>query len=148
MRTILLGFAIGICLVAFTFAASAQQLCVCTAGCKIASDPYPPGLDQPTSCTVYKGGVQIGTGAVVDSSTIPVSNATTCLPSSAAYVPGPAGSKACFVQIPAQPANSLVTTTTTASNARGESGPSAPYSFQSVAALPVVPPTPTNTRAY
>lgn len=124
------------------------QQCVCTAGCDIASDPYPPAtatVGQPTTCTVYKAGVQIGTGAVVPSTSIPTSNAASCLPSSATYNPGPAGSVACKVTIPAQPVGN-VTLTMRASNAAGSSPDSAAWTFANVAFLPVTPAAPTGLR--
>ena len=133
------------CLLLVSGFAWGQQSCVCTAGCKIASDPFPAGTGSPTSCTVYKGGVLIGTGATVASSTIPLTNATTCLPPSSVYVAGPVGSVACLVTIPAQPAGS-VTLTATATSAAGESVQSAPFVFVSVAALPTVPTAPTGIR--
>jgi hypothetical protein len=131
------------------FAAStsiaAQQLCVCTTGCKIASDPYPPGAAQPTSCTIYKGGVAIASSPTVLSTTIPTNNASVCMPASSTYLPGVAGSVACQVVIPAQVAGS-VTVTMTATNGAGETAASTPLVFTSVAALPVLPPVPANLR--
>jgi len=120
--------------------------CLCTSGCRIASDPYPSGTAQPTSCTVYKAGVSIGTGATVASSTIPLSNAANCQPASAAYVPGPAGNVSCLVTIPAQAAGTTVTLTMTATSAAGESAQSSPFSFVSVAALATIPSPPANQR--
>jgi hypothetical protein len=126
-------------------AAAAQQMCICTAGCKIAADPYPPGSGQPTLCTVYKGGVAIGSSSVVASNTIPLSNATVCLPANTAYSPGVAGSVACQVPIPGQAAG-LVTVTMRASNGVGETADSAAYTFQSVSAFPTLPQVPVNLR--
>jgi hypothetical protein len=124
--------------------AAAQQVCLTTTGAKIASDPFPLTGTQPTSCTVYKGGISIATGFTVLSSSIPSSNAGTCLPPSPTYLPGPAGSVACNVTIPAQPAGT-VTVTMTAS-AGGVEGPqSAPFTFVSAAAFSP-PPAPTNLR--
>jgi hypothetical protein len=120
--------------------------CLCTTGCRIASDPYPTGTAQPTTCTVYKAGVNIGSGAVVASSTIPLSNAANCQPASAAYVPGPAGNVSCLVSIPAQAAGTTVTLTMTATSAAGESAQSSPFSFVSVAALATIPSAPANPR--
>jgi len=125
--------------------ALAQQSCLCTAGCKLASDPYPAGAGQPTTCTVYKGGVSIASGSVVASSTIATSNGTVCLPASAPYVPGPSTNVSCEVTIPAQVAGA-VTITMTASDGAGESSQSAPYTFQSVSILPTLPIAPTNPR--
>lgn len=129
----------------FTFSvAAAQQQCICTAGCKIASDPYPQAGPQPTSCAVYKAGVQIATAPVVASTTIPVSNASVCFPASAPYVQV-AGAVSCEVLIPPQPAGA-VTLTMTATNIVGETAQSAPYTFQSVSALPQLPSVPVNPR--
>jgi hypothetical protein len=119
--------------------------CLCTAGCKLASDPYTAGTSQPTTCTVYKAGVNIGSGPVVASSTIPLSNAAVCQPASAAYVPGPSTNVSCLVTIPAQAAGN-VTVTMTASNAAGESAQTSPFSFNSVAALATIPLVPVNPR--
>jgi hypothetical protein len=133
-------------LVLATTAAVAQGAsCVCTAGCKIAANSYPPGPDQPTACEVFKAGTQIASGPVVASSTIPVSNAGVCQPASAPYVPGVAGSVSCEVTIPPQAAGP-VTITMRASNAAGESADSTAYTFQSVSALPIIPQVPVNLR--
>lgn len=128
--------------------ASAQQQCVCTSGCDIASDSYPPAtqtVGQPTTCAVFKAGTQIGSGAVVPSTSIPTNNASVCLPSSAPYNPGPAGSVACKVTIPAQ-ALGNVTLTMRASNAAGSSPDSAAWTLANVAFLPVIPAAPTGLR--
>jgi hypothetical protein len=126
-------------------AAAAQPSCLCTSGCSIASDPYTTGSGQPTSCTVYKAGVSIGTGAVVASSTIPLSNAAKCTPASPAYVPGVASNVSCLVSIGAQAAGT-VTISMTATDAAGESAQSSPFTFVSVAALPTIPASPLNLR--
>lgn len=133
-----------VALLLFASEAVAQQQCVCTAGCKIASDPYPPSGPTPTSCTVYKAGVAIANSPFANSSTIPASNATVCSPASPTY-PVIAGGIACEVVIPAQPAGS-VTLTMTATNAQGESAQSAAFTFTSVAVLLTVPGTPVNLR--
>jgi len=125
--------------------AFAQQQCVCVGGCKVASAPYPAGIAQPTSCAIYKNGVQIASGPVVASSSIPLSNASICLPADTPYSPGPTGSVSCLVAIPPQVACN-VTLTGTASDAAGESAQSAPFTFVSVAALPTVPTPPTAWR--
>lgn len=127
-----------------THAVAAQQ-CVCTSGCRIASDPYPPTASQPTLCSVYKSGVFVNSANVVPSTNIAASNAAVCQPASAAYSPGPAGSVSCEVTIPAQPAGN-VTITMRASNAAGETGDSTPYTFQSVSTLAVLPQVPVNLR--
>jgi hypothetical protein len=126
-------------------AVAAQPSCLCTAGCKISADAYSAGTAQPTSCTVYKAGVNIGTGAVVASSTIPLSNAAVCTPASPTYVPGPGTNVSCLVTIPAQAAGQI-TLAMTASNAAGESSQSSPFVFNSVAALPTIPAPPGNLR--
>jgi hypothetical protein len=126
--------------------ASAQQQCICTAGCKIASDPYPPGIGQPTTCSVKIGGVVVASASVVASSTIPLSNASVCLPASGTYNPGVTGSVACQVPIAAQANGSTVTVIMNASNAAGLSVDSAAFSFQSVSALATVPQVPMNLR--
>jgi hypothetical protein len=133
----------GVIFAGISYAQAAQ--CVCTTGCKIASDPYPPGTGQPTSCAVYKAGLQIGTSPTVASTTIPTSNASVCAPASATYNPGVAGSVACQVTIPGQPAGN-VTITMRAANAAGETADSAAFTFQSVAALPTLPQVPVNPR--
>lgn len=123
----------------------AAQSCICTAGCKIVSDPYPPGTGQPASCTVYKGSA-IASAPVVLSSTVPLNNNTVCLPASQTYVPGVAGSVSCMVTIPAQAAGN-VTLTMTATNGAGETAQSSLFTFQSVSALPTLPQVPVNLRA-
>jgi hypothetical protein len=130
--------------------AAAQQQCVCTAGCKIASDPYPPPAvnqpdSRPTSCTVTVGGAIVN-APVVASSTILLSNSSICSPASSTYVPGVVGSVACLVAIPSQANGTTVTATMTATNVKGETLPSAPYTFQSVSALTVLPSVPVNLR--
>jgi len=125
-------------------AAAAQQSCLCTTGCVVVSDPYNAGTGLPTACQAVIGATTI-TGSIVDSSTIAVSNATRCSPASPNYVPGPAGSKACSVNVPAQAANTTVTLTMTVSNSAGTS-PGTSFSFQSVSALPTVPPPPGGIR--
>lgn len=119
--------------------------CVCTGGgCKIASDPYPPGADQPTTCKVYVGGTFYISNVVL-SQNMPVNNGNVCQPASPNYNPGVAGSVSCYVSIPAQPTGT-VTLTMTASNAAGESGQSAPFSFVNVAALATLPKVPVVNR--
>jgi len=133
MKIIILNLAF----IALSFSGYVQAAsCLCsTTGCKIVSDPYPAGADQPTTCTVYKAGVVVASAPVVQSSTVPASNAAICQPASPAYSPGPAGSVACLVPIPAQLLGS-VTLTMTASNADGTSAQSAPFVFTNVATLP------------
>ena len=121
--------------------------CICTGtGCKVASDPYPPPASgQPTTCTVYKAGVAIGTGPVVPSTQIAASNGSVCQPASANYNPGAAGSVSCLVSIPAQPSGN-VTLTMSGTNAAGESAQSVPFTFANVAAISSLPTAPTNPR--
>lgn len=123
-------------------AASAQTVCICAsaAGCKVVTDSYPPGASQPTSCNVYKSGAFLVAGTMVDSATIATSNAASCMPASAAYVPGIAGSMACVATIPQQTAGSLVSLTGRGVNAAGEAPDGATFSFQSVLVLPTLPP--------
>lgn len=123
-------------------AAHAQAAsCICTAGCKIASGPFAVNPDAPTSCSVKNAaGAIIGTSATVLSNTIPLNNSTVCIPGDAAYVPGPAGSVACLVSIPAQPLNTTVSVTMFANNAKGPSADSTALTFQSVSAIPSNPP--------
>ena len=143
MKRILLA---ALLLLAISESVAAQQSCLATTGtAQITSDPFVTGANQPTSCTVYKAGVSIASGATVASSTIPTSNATVCTPASATYVPGPATNVSCLVTIPAQPVGS-VTLTMTASSAAGEGPQSAPFTFTSVGTLPVLPSAPTNLR--
>jgi hypothetical protein len=130
-------------LVMFSVSAFAQQQCVCTAGCKIASDPFPLTGPQPSTCNVYKAGTVIASGSAVLANTIPTSNGTVCVPASTTYNAGPAGSLACLVPIPAQPTGN-VTLTMTGVNSQGESAQSASFSFQSVSSL--APPSPTGLR--
>lgn len=128
-------------------AASAQQACLCTAGCTISSgDSYPAGAGQPTTCTVYRAGAVVAVAPVVLSSAIPVSNAARCTPASAPFVPGPAGSVSCSVPIPGVAAGVTTTVMLTATNAAGETPQSTGLTFQSVAVLPVLSTTPTNVR--
>ena len=130
--------------------AQTPQRCICVNGCSVASDPVPGGLpDSPTACNIYKPGTAtpIASAPTVLSSTIPLSNASTCFPASVNYVPGPAGSVAGLVPIPAQPAGTLVTFTGTFIEPAGETAQSAPLTFQSVAALPVLSGPPTGLRA-
>lgn len=128
-------------------AAGAQQSCVCTSGCTVVSDPYPPGADQPTSCRILVGGVTvIASSPVVLSSSIATSNAARCTPASATYNPGVAGSVACSGAIPAQAAGTTVSVTMDAINGAGESAPSSALTFQSVSALPIFPKVPVNPR--
>lgn len=138
-----------IVLVAALCALAAQPIyaasCLCTAGCKITSDPYLPGADVPETCTVYKAGVAVASAPVVPSLSIPSSNSSVCAPSSGMYNQGPVGAVSCLVTIPAQAAGA-VTVTMTASNALGESPPSAPFTFTNVAVLPKAPPATTNLR--
>lgn len=143
LRKILVAFAV---MVFTAGAAAAQQACVCTSGCKIVADAYPPGPNQPTSCNVYKGGSVIGSALVVFSNTVPANNANVCLPASGTYNAGVAGSVACMVPIPAQAAGA-VTVTMSAANGAGETAQSAPYTFQSVSTLPTLPQVPVNLRA-
>ncbi len=125
---------------------AAAQSCICTAGCKIASDPYPPGNNQPDQCEVRKGGVLIGTAPVVLSANIPLNNNTVCTPQSTTYVPGAAGSVACLVTIPAQPVGS-VTVVMRATNLIGASADSSAFTFSSVSQIPTaVPAVPVGLR--
>lgn len=141
-----LAFAVFVALLS-AGAVSAQQVCLTTTSAKIASDPFPLTGTQPTSCSVYKPSVSttnpIATGLVVLSNTIPASNAGTCIPPSPIYVPGPAGSVACQVTIPAQPAGS-VTLTMTSSAGGVESPQSAPFTY--VSAVTFTLPAPANLR--
>jgi hypothetical protein len=131
-------YAIAIAALAFATGVQAQttQQCVCTSGCKIASDPFPTTGLQPTKCTAYSmpGRVSLATGNVVAATSIASSNSLVCLPPDAAYSPGASGAVACLVTIPAQPANSNVTVviTTCCDNAGKESGDSVALTFQSV----------------
>jgi hypothetical protein len=125
--------------------AVAAQQCICTAGCDIASDPFPPGPNQPTACTLTRNGVIVGSFPVVLSSTIPLSNAASCMPASATYVPGPVGSVACLMTLPPLVPGTY-TLTASAGNAAGVSPASAPFVFDSVAALPTIPIAPANLR--
>lgn len=109
--------------------------CVCTSGCKISSGPYQLTGTQPTACNAYKAGVKIATGAVVQSSTIPVSNAAICSPAQSNYVPV-VNAVACYVTIPAQADSTTVTVTLRAADATWESSDSASLTFKSVTALP------------
>lgn len=112
--------------------------CICTAGCRIASDPFAVNADAPTSCSVKKAGTVIATSATVLSNTIPTSNTAVCLPADTTYVPGPPGSVACLVAIPPQPAGA-VALVMTAINAKG--GTDSPiFTFQSVSSIPSNPP--------
>jgi hypothetical protein len=129
-------------------AAAAQQNCVCNSGCKIASDPYSPGTNQPTSCSAYKPGspdVLLGSAATALSSTI-VGMPNVCQPANGAYNPGVAGSVSCLVAIPPQTAGTLVTVVERAANAAGETANSAQFTFQSVSALATLPSVPLNLR--
>ena len=140
---IILNFAL-IAIGLFSFLGNAQAancLCTATTGCKIVSDPYPAGTSQPTTCTIYKAGVVVASAPVVQSSTIPASNAMVCQPASPAYSPGSAGSVACLVPIPAQSLGNVMLTMT-ATNAAGESAQSVPFVFVNVATLATLPPVP------
>jgi hypothetical protein len=127
-------------------AAQAVQLCLCTVGCFIASNPYPPGANQPTTCDLYKSGVLVGSAAVFPSDQIPTSNSLVCAPASLPYNPGVAGSVACKVPLPSQAAGTTVNVTMRAANGAGVTGDSAVYTFQSVSALPTIPQVPTGLR--
>ena len=125
-----------------SFAANAQavQQCICTAGCKVASNAYVNDASAPTSCNFYKSGVLVTAGAMVSSGTIPLANSTVCTPGDAPYVPGPAGSLACVGNIPAQADKSTVALTVRGVNGAGEALDGGVLTFQSVSQLPTVPP--------
>lgn len=128
--------------------AQAAQSCICTSGCQIAADPYPPTALQPATCTVYKAGVAVSTNVPVTlSSGIATSNATRCAPASPTYNPGPAGSVAPLIAIPAQAAGTTVTITMDCLTGPGAtpSPTSATFTFTSVSALPQLV-APTNLR--
>lgn len=126
-------------------AASAQPVCVCTAGCKIVSDPYPSTGPLPTICTVYKAGAFVNSATPVASNNISVSNASVCSPASATYNPGPAGSLSCSVMIPAQAAGTVTLTMTAGNATTAETAPTT-ITFISAALLPVALSQPANLR--
>lgn len=127
----------------FVFNASAQavQQCLCVVGgCKVASTYYANDWSAPTGCVVYKSGAVLVTGTIVQSSSIPLMNNTVCTPADAQYNPGPAGSLACFANIPAQPQGATVSLTVRGINGAGEALDGGVLTFQSVSQLPTVPP--------
>ncbi len=150
MRQILFvaSFAVAFMLAVHAVYAQAVQSCICTSGCTVVSDPYPPGADQPTSCSGKVNGVAIAASPVVLSSTIPATNTTVCAPGSPTYSPGVAGSVACSISIPAQAAGTTVIVTAAAINGAlpGGTGDAVALTFQSVQALPVAPKVPLNLR--
>jgi hypothetical protein len=122
--------------------ASAQIQCTGATGIGLISDPYPPGSNQPTSCRLLKDGVQIASGPVVLSSTLPVAPISTCFPTQPNYNPGPAGSVACSLG-----SGNLSPGTYTfsgfASNGAGESPAGPGLVITIVTALPTIPTAPT-----
>jgi hypothetical protein len=122
------------------FGAHAQAAdCICVgAGCKIASAPYPlPASAQPTTCQIEKAGVVVpgSSCAIVQSSTIPASNALICQPADAAYLPGTTGSVTPLATIPAQPLGSVSLVMRVYNSATPGGAASAPFTFNNVAAL-------------
>jgi len=119
------------------FAAPQQCICVGPAGCTVVTDPFPQGVPQPTACTLRAAnGVAIATAPVVDSATIPLSNANVCAPASPTYVPGPAGSVACAVPAGSYAVGNTLTFLMSATYPNGESGNSVPFQLVNVSVLP------------
>lgn len=120
----------------------AQQQCVLTAPAYLSAGPFAAGVDQPTSCTVYKQGVQIATGPVITADLF-VNGTTQCSPPNTPRATTPATSVYCNVLIPAQPLGS-VSFTMTGTNSVKEGVPSPPYTVINVATLATsAPPAPT-----
>ena len=120
----------------FSVPSLGQQKCACVSGCTLTADPFVADAIAPTSCAVFMGGNLLNNAPVVPASTIRTSNASTCLPASPAYVPGPASNVACAVPLSALPLGSVTLTMQTI-NANG-TAMSAPFTFTNVATLPVV----------
>lgn len=142
-----LRYAFAVAALLFAPAAFAVDQCVCTSGCKILTNILTGAANQtPTTCNVYSmpGHALIGTAPVVDATSagpIPPNNSTTCIPSQN-FSYGAAGSLACLVPIPAQPAGTSPTVVATTANVAGESADSTAYTFQSVPSLTQKPSVP------
>lgn len=136
----------------FAFAAVdayAQQQCVCTGICKLSAGPWPAGPDQPTSCTVYKGGVPVATAPMVHADVF-VNGTTLCSPADPPRALTPASSVYCEVPVPGQPLGPVaLTITATVAGCTTVplcEGVATPFSFTNVAALGVRPGAPPNVH--
>lgn len=121
-------------------------LCAGSGGCKVASNPWPNDVNVPSGCNIYKSGVKIATGTIVQSSSIPTNNAAVCTPADATYNPGAAGSVACSATIPQQAAGTTVSLTVRGVNGLGEGLDGAVLTFQSVSSLPTAVPAAVGVR--